>query len=378
MAQRESTALLRLKRKLHRLVFEADTPLGILFETVIISLILLSVITTVLSSYPEVERRYGRLFHLCEWIVVAVFTMEYVLRLWICDAGEDWRERKAGRRRSPWRRMRTRISYFFTPLAQIDLWAVLPFYIGFCDLRFLRLLRIFRLFRIFKLARYSRSLDTLLNYFRERARLFLIVLLMVITALLINATALYIAERESNPETFGTIPKTLWWCFLRLGQAEPSHVAPVTEWGKFFTALMIIGFRVGMICVFGGIFAAAFIEKFFHRSSRACPNADCGLKGIVSEADFCPLCGTKLGGRGLCCADNPAWAVYCRFCGRNLRGRTGKGIGEPNRKAEPIRDGDAKEGVESKEEDLNNENLKGGERRKTPLDEAKRNEEASR
>ena len=50
-----------------------------------------------------------------------------------------------------------------TPLAIIDLVAILPFYLPhlFVDLRFVGAIRLFRLFRLIKMARYSESMRTL-------------------------------------------------------------------------------------------------------------------------------------------------------------------------------------------------------------------------
>src|SRR5262245_60614066 len=69
-----------------------------------------------------------------ERVVAAIFTVEYAAR-WL--ASRSWR-------------------YPLSPMALIDLGAILPFYVGFLvDLRTLRLIRTLRTLRIFKATRYT-------------------------------------------------------------------------------------------------------------------------------------------------------------------------------------------------------------------------------
>lgn len=72
-----------------------------------------------------------------------------------------------------------------TPMAVIDLLAILPFYLGMLALVDLRFLRVLRLLRVFKLTRYSGSMTLLFQVLREEARtvgaaVFVLLLLLVI------------------------------------------------------------------------------------------------------------------------------------------------------------------------------------------------------
>jgi voltage-gated potassium channel len=154
--------------------------------------------------------------------------------------------------------------------------------------------------------------------FREKGRTFIVFIFAVLIGLLINATALHIAEAHHAPESFGNIPTTLWWCILRLGQGGAGLAGPKTNAGRFLAAAMIIIFRIGIVCVFGGIFAAAFIQRMLAKASQMCPKAECGLREIPADADFCPLCGARLTDLEDCCKQNEKWAKFCRFCGKPL------------------------------------------------------------
>ena len=116
------------------------------FDPFIMGLILLNVAAVVLATVDWLYLRYASFFNAFEIFSVAVFTVEYILRVWSCTANPEFKDPVRGRLR-----------FMVTPLALIDLLAVLPFYLPFVfpDLRFMRALRLFRLFRVLKLARYS-------------------------------------------------------------------------------------------------------------------------------------------------------------------------------------------------------------------------------
>ena len=90
---------------------------------------------------------------------VGVFTAEYLLRLWVCTRDPRYSSPVLGRLR-----------YACTPMAVIDLLAVLPFYVpqAGLDLRFVRAVRLTRLFRLLKLGHYSQSLKTLGRVLRAK------------------------------------------------------------------------------------------------------------------------------------------------------------------------------------------------------------------
>ncbi len=109
----------------------------------IYGLIILNVVCLILESYEELDAKYGRIFQLIEMASVIIFTIEYLLRLWVA---------------------KKRFKFVLSPLGLIDLFAILPFYLPMLftiDFRVLRILRLFRLVRIFKLGRFSKSLKTI-------------------------------------------------------------------------------------------------------------------------------------------------------------------------------------------------------------------------
>lgn len=145
----------RMKRRGHE-ILEVTAPGDLasrLVDLSIMLLIILNVSAVILETVAGLLSQYDPLFRAFDLFSVAVFSIEYFLRVWSCTADERFGD-------SP---IRGRFRYMKTPLAIIDLVAILPFYLPhlFVDLRFVRAIRLFRLFRLIKMARYSESMRTL-------------------------------------------------------------------------------------------------------------------------------------------------------------------------------------------------------------------------
>ncbi len=221
----------------------------------IIGLISANVIAIILESVSSIYMPYARHFAWFEAVSVAVFTVEYLLRVW-SSVEED-----SGRYCRPlWGRLR----YAATPLALIDLAAFLPFYLGMLmpvDLRFMRVLR---LVRIFKLTRYSASMNLLLSVFREEARAFGAAFFILLILLIIASSGIYLFERQAQPEAFGSIPAAIWWAVATLTTVGYGDIIPVTPGGKIFgMGVMVVG--IGMVALPAGILASAFSDHVHRR-----------------------------------------------------------------------------------------------------------------
>ena len=69
------------KRRIHEIIFEADTRGGKAFDVTIIFLILLSVLLVLLDSIADIREKFGLAIHIIEWFITAVFLLEYMLRI---------------------------------------------------------------------------------------------------------------------------------------------------------------------------------------------------------------------------------------------------------------------------------------------------------
>jgi voltage-gated potassium channel len=246
------------------------TRLDLAFDLFITTLIVTNVCAVMLETVVWIEEPWHTYFVIFELFSVAVFTLEYVLRLWSCTADPRYAEPVRGRLR-----------YAASPLPLIDLLAVAPFYLEFVafDLRFVRALRLFRLFRIFKLARYAESMRTLGRVLRSRREELLVTLFVVVVLLVFSSSAMYYVEREAQPEHFSSIPASMWWGVTTLTTVGYGDVYPVTPAGRLLgAAIAILG--VGLFALPTGILASAFSEELQKKRRR--------------ERHVCPHCGKEI------------------------------------------------------------------------------------
>jgi voltage-gated potassium channel len=240
------------------------------FDPFIIGLILLNVAAVVLATVDWLYLRYASFFNAFEIFSVAVFTVEYILRVWSCTAKPEFKDPVRGRLR-----------FMITPLALIDLLVVLPFYlpIVFPDLRFMRALRLFRLFRVLKLARYSSSLQTFADVLKLKKEELLLMLFAIMILLIISSGLMYNVEHEAQPDNFSSIPEAMWWGIVTLGTVGYGDIYPVTPWGKFIGSMVVI-LGIGLFALPAGILASGLAEVLAKRKEEQ------EMAGMV-----CPHCG---------------------------------------------------------------------------------------
>jgi voltage-gated potassium channel len=249
-----------------------------LFDVSIMLLIILNVIAVILETVRELNTHYDTFFRAFDLFSVAVFSVEYFLRVWSCTADE----------RFGGSQIRGRLRYMRTPLAIIDLVAILPFYLPlvFVDLRFVRAIRLFRLFRLFKMARYSESMRTLGRVLTLKKEELMITLFTLLILLVFSSSMVYHVEHESQPGVFSSIPAAMWWGVVTLTTVGYGDVYPITPIGKFIGALVIL-VGIGMFALPAGILASGFVEEVNNRKKS---------EGVckIEVAVVCPHCGRRI------------------------------------------------------------------------------------
>ena len=276
-----------LRRHIYRIVFEADTTAGRRFDILLVILIVLSIIVVVLDSVPAIRGHYETTTHVLEWVFTVLFTLEYLARL-ICVA----------------RPMRYATGFF----GVIDLLSVLPTYLSifvpgaavFLNIRILRLLRVFR---IFKLALYIEEYTRLGEALQASGRKILVFLSVVLMAVLILGTAMYVVEGPTNGYT--SIPVAMYWAVVTMTTVGYGDLTPHTNLGKLLASfMMLLGW--GILAVPTGIVTAEMTSRHFARrvaeggrsddGGNTCPA--CGSAGHGADAKFCRDCGAALSGSG--------------------------------------------------------------------------------
>jgi voltage-gated potassium channel len=266
---REGTLRRRVYHALE--VEEDDTGWERALNVALLVLIVVNVAAVVLETVPDLKARHERTFDVIEGFSVAVFTLEYVLRLW--SSVEDARYRDAG----------GRLHFALSPLALIDLAAIAPSYVPgeiFLDLRFARLIRLVRLLRVLKIARYSATVRSFARVARAKGPDIGVILLLLGLMLLLASSAMYFLEHHAQPQVFSSIPASMWWAIVTLTTVGYGDVVPMTPVGRALGALIaLIG--IGFFALPAGLLAAAFTEEMARQRRR-------------EAGDVCPTCGRPL------------------------------------------------------------------------------------
>lgn len=269
-------------RAIRRRVFdllEGESRSGLLAWAVdcgLVLFIVLNIMAVILETVESIGLRFQDAFRAFNVISVAVFTIEYLIRLWASIEGEPEADRDA---------LFSRLRYGITPLALIDLIAIAPFYLSFLvslDLRFLRVLRILR---VLKLTRYSSAITLLINVFRQEARAFAAALFILAIVLVFASAGIYLVEQEAQPEAFGSIPAAMWWAVATLTTVGYGDVTPVTVWGKVFGACVtIVG--IGMVALPSGLLASGFSDQLRKRRAAYQHELQVALEdGVIDERE---------------------------------------------------------------------------------------------
>ena len=242
-------------------------PLNQRFNSLMATLILLNILAVIIETIPSVYQQYKIQLYYFDLVSVIIFTIEYLSRLWCCVEEENLGSGIKGR-----------IRFIFSPMALVDLVAILPFIIPMfinLDLRTLRILRLFRIFRIFKFARYSLAIRTIAKVLKSKESELLIAFLFGFSILLFSSSLMYFVEHEAQPDKFSSIPETMWWGVATLTTVGYGDIYPITSLGKFLGA--IISF-LG-VCFFAlpaGIIASGFANTEINHSDKksTCPHCN--------------------------------------------------------------------------------------------------------
>lgn len=244
-------------------------------------LIVANVFATVVGTVDVVSSRFGPALRGFQLFSVAVFTVEYLARLWAAVEFDRYESALFGR-----------IRYASRPLLIVDLLAILPFYVTLgigTDLRFLRALRLIRVLRVVKIARYSESLRRFSIVFRNKKPDLAIALFGNSLLLVVASSLMYVVESAIQPENFSSIPQAMWWGVITLTTVGYGDVYPITPLGKFLGAIVAL-LGVGFFALPSSILASGFIQESARKQTEKA--------AAHSGRDYCPHCGEQLADSG--------------------------------------------------------------------------------
>lgn len=216
-------------------------------------LILGNVFAVLLGSVEDIRDDILLSLHYFEMLSVIIFTIEYSVRVWACVEDERYQQPFRGRLR-----------YIFSPLALIDLIAIVPFYFVFLN----NDLRLLRMIRLLKIMRYSHGLRSIALAIYSRRHELITTLFIFLVALVFVSFGMYFAEKEAQPEAFSSIPASMWWGIVTLTTLGYGDVVPITTLGKLIGAMSaLVG--IGMYALPSGILVSGFLEQLeIHRQKK--------------------------------------------------------------------------------------------------------------
>ena len=228
---------------------------------VLVILVLASFVGLAIETEPTLPDDWRVWLTRFNWAILAIFAVEYVIRLWI--AGEDPR----------YRGLAGRLRYIFTPYALADLVAFLPelLWLLFMPLegneQSIMLLRVLRLARLLKIARFVPAFGILGAAMKRAGSQLLTSLALALALVYISALALYFIEGniEGQEAAFGSIPRAIWWAVATLTTVGYGDVFPVTPLGKLAAGIIAIA-GIGVVALPAGVFASSFSDELRERS----------------------------------------------------------------------------------------------------------------
>ncbi len=277
-AQLEPSPWSPWRRKLHEVIFEADTPSGKAFDVVLLIAIVISVLAVMLESVAQIRADYEQPLRIAEWTITILFTIEYLLRI-LC--------------------VRQPLRYIFSFYGLVDLLAVLPTYVGLMlpaggresrSLLLVRSLRLLRIFRVFKLAQFLSEAAALRQaLWASRAKIVVFLSVVIITVCLMGG-AMHVIEGEEAG--FTSIPTGMYWAIVTMTTVGYGDIAPQTALGKTLASIMMI-MGYSLIIIPTGIISAELSQASKKPlTTSACPS--CLSEGHDRDAVHCKYCGAKL------------------------------------------------------------------------------------
>ena len=278
-------------REIKKNVFEIIQPstegrtVSRVFDLFIMTLIFISVASVFLMTFQGLPRWMFRSLRTTEETTILVFSAEYMLRIWTADLlypeMPHWR---------------ARLKFVRSPMAVIDLLAILPFYLPMVlsiNLVGIRAIRLVRLLRIFKLNRYSDAFGSIAEVFRSKIREILVSLFVVFILLIIASLLIFYAEHDSQPEQFANAFSGLWWAVATLTTVGYGDIYPITPAGRILGAVIAL-LGIGMAAVPTGILSAGFVELLNRNKTEESSGGKNGAEDEKTPPTYCPHCGKKL------------------------------------------------------------------------------------
>ena len=239
------------------------TRLTLVFDAVIMLLIGVSVAIVFAITF-DLPPAIMDLLKKTEWVIVLVFTAEYLLRLWTANLRYPYDGNIILRIIVP------RLRYMVSMMAIVDILAILPSYLPYLlpeGMLGIRALRLIRLLRIFKVTQHSRTLSAITDVIKDKAKDLLAVFFFMSLLVLFLSLLMYAAEHDAQPDKFENAISALWWAVETFTKSGTRGFYPVTTLGRIIGAVISV-LGICLIAIPTGIISSGLVEQLKNRSSK--------------------------------------------------------------------------------------------------------------
>ncbi len=236
------------------------------FDIFITITIILNILVTFMQTFEELSF-LSTLFAIVEYTTLAIFCVEYILRIWTADYLYP-----------QMRKSLARIRFIFSFDGIVDILTIIPvfFLSGFVIFRMLRVARIFHLFRLN--AKYD-SFNVITTVLYEKRNQIISSVFIVLILMLASSLCMYSVEHDAQPTVFRNAFSGVWWSMSTLLTVGYGDIYPITPLGRIM-AICIAYLGVGAVAIPTGIISAGFVEQY-QRNSSISTLKDADIKEIA-------------------------------------------------------------------------------------------------
>jgi voltage-gated potassium channel len=222
------------------------------FDLMLIVMILANLFIVIFSTFDSAEA-YRGILDAVEWVTVAVFAVEYGLRVWTAEylypgMGKGRAVRK----------------YITSFSGVIDMLSFLPNLLPFffpAGLVAFRMFRVIRIFRLFRINAYYDALNVIGDVIHGKKGQILSSIFIIVVLMTASSLCMYHLEHEAQPEVFQNAFSGFWWAASTLLTVGYGDIYPITIPGRIL-GIMITFLGVGMVAIPTGILSAGFVEQY--------------------------------------------------------------------------------------------------------------------
>ena len=263
----------KFRKRLYKIIFDTDTRLGKVFDILLLWAILLSISVVIFESLKSLHTQYSSFFLYSEWFFTILFTIEYVIRIWVSPKPSK---------------------YIFSALGIVDLLSILPTYIslafaGTHVLIVVRAIRLLRVFRILKLNYFMGQGELIVLALKASFKKISVFLFAILNIVIIIGAVMYVVEGEASG--FDSIPRSIYWAIVTITTVGYGDISPQTPLGQFISSfIMIIGYAI--IAVPTGIVSSEITKQNYLSKSIKCSKCNSVIRNLDDK--YCYNCGNKL------------------------------------------------------------------------------------